>query len=351
MKPLHSDAVLIFRLGSIGDTVVALPCFHAIARRFADRHRILLTNALSTARASSAEFVLAGSGLIDETLYYPTGPGAWRHSWSLLRTIRQRGIRTVVYLVERRTALQVYRDLLFFRFAGVTRVIGIPLTAHLRMPMTDPATGLLEYEAQRLARTLADEIEVDLSRAHWDARFTGEERAVADATLARLPAGRTVIAIAAGAKIPAKDWQEHRWAQLIESARARRDDLALVFIGAREERPLAERLAALGPGEHLNLCGDLTPRETAAVLRDCALLVCHDSGPMHLAAAAGTRCLALFGDYNRPRRWFPFGDGHRVIHDPRGVTHIAPNSVVAALDEMLPAPHRGEVARAIANVS
>ena len=36
--------VLIYRLGSLGDTVVALPCFHLIERTFPGAERVLLTN-------------------------------------------------------------------------------------------------------------------------------------------------------------------------------------------------------------------------------------------------------------------------------------------------------------------
>ena len=39
-----TERILIYRLGSLGDTVVALPCFHLIARKFPHAERVLLTN-------------------------------------------------------------------------------------------------------------------------------------------------------------------------------------------------------------------------------------------------------------------------------------------------------------------
>jgi len=71
------------------------------------------------------------------------------------------------------------------------------------------------------------------------------------------------------------------------------------------------------------------------VLRRCDLLVCHDSGPMHLAATQGTRCVALFGNRNKPRQWYPWGNQHRIFHEPRGVTHISVDSVAAAVMETI----------------
>ena len=113
-----SANLIIFRIGSIGDTVVALPCFHAISRAFPRHRKVLLTNALASARASSVESVIEGTGLIDTTLYFPVGRGKLSHSVALARQLRQVDAEALVYLAPRTTGLQVYRDLLFFRAAG-----------------------------------------------------------------------------------------------------------------------------------------------------------------------------------------------------------------------------------------
>ena len=67
-------------------------------------------------------------------------------------------------------------------------------------------------------------------------------------------------------------------------------------------------------GPTLNLAGKLTPRESAAVLERARLFIGHDSGPMHLAAALGTPCVAIFSARNKPGVWFPRGDGHKIIY-------------------------------------
>jgi ADP-heptose:LPS heptosyltransferase len=53
---------------------------------------------------------------------------------------------------------------------------------------------------------------------------------------------------------------------------------------------------------------------------------------MHLAASQGTRCVALFGTYNKPRRWFPFGHQHEVIYEPLGIRHIGVERVANAIE-------------------
>ena len=148
-----------------------------------------------------------------------------------------------------------------------------------------------------------------------------------------------MVALAPGARIQAKDWGEERWAALIRLLQVRLPDVSLVFVGAPDERALSGRLAQLWAGAKVNLCGELTPRESAALLARCNLLLCHDSGPMHLAASQGTRCVALFGNYNRPRQWFPYGPDHVVIHEPLGVRHIGVERVADSVEAAVHALH------------
>jgi heptosyltransferase III len=337
MSAASQANLVIFRIGSIGDTVVALPCFHAIARAFPRHRKVLLTNAVASARASSVEAVLEGTGLIDEALYFPVGRGKVSHSVALARQLRQLEPTGLIYLAPRTMSVQVYRDLLFFRAAGISRFIGVPVGIRARECHLNPATGELEPEAERLGRILSPEIPVDLSPASWDLRLTVQEQTTATNRLAGLLGWRPIVALSPGAKIPAKDWGEERWASLVKLLQVRLPAVSLVFVGAPDERLLSERLAGMWSGTKLNLCGELTPRESAAVLRHCQVLVCHDSGPMHLAASQGTHCVALFGNFNRPRQWYPYGPSHTVIHEPNGVRHISVERVAESVEAVVAA--------------
>ncbi len=327
--------LLIFRIGSIGDSVVALPCLHAVARAYPEHRRVLLTNIADTARAASAQLVLEGSGLIHESVHFPLGLAKLGHTLLLARRLRQLRATTAVYLTPRFRTWPVLRDVVFFRAAGVRKIIGAPLDATKRKLRVDASTGELEFEAERLARILGETIPVDLSRPNWSLCLSAAEQATAAAHLAQLPPDSPVLALCPGAKVPAKDWGETKWAQLIERLGAAVSRLALVFVGAPDERALVRRLSASWAGPQLNLCGLLTPRESAAVLAGCDALICHDSGPMHLASSQGTPCIALFGQYNRPRQWFPYGSSHRVIYEPRGISRIEVQTVLNTTQEVL----------------
>jgi ADP-heptose:LPS heptosyltransferase len=335
MDAERQGCVLVFRLGSIGDTVVALPCFHGIARAYPNHRRVLLTNALTSRRASSAESVLDGTGLVNEVIYYPVGDFSPRQVLSLILKIRRMRPVILIYLAERPRVGPVVRDFAFFTAAGALRIVGLPWSRTLREGRVDAQTLEVEQEALRLARLLEGIVPVSLSPANWELRLSAAELAAADRLLRSMESTDPPLGIAPGAKIAAKDWGSDNWASLLRSQAAKCAGMGLVMVGAADERALCEDLAPLWKGPVLNLCGTLSPRETAAALRHCKLLVCHDSGPMHLAATQQTRCIALFGNYNRPRKWYPFGSGHRVVYEPKGVREITVPRVAAEIDRAL----------------
>ena len=56
--------VLIYRLGSLGDTLVALPALHLVARAFPDAVRRMLTNFPVNVKAPAAAAILGDSRLV-----------------------------------------------------------------------------------------------------------------------------------------------------------------------------------------------------------------------------------------------------------------------------------------------
>ena len=328
------DTVVIFRIGSLGDTVVALPCFHRVARSFPGARRILVTDIPASQKAAPVESVLAGSGLIDGVIYFPQRPRRLRDFLNLRNEIRATTARTMIYVADR-SMRSTLRDMCFFRWCGIRHVIGAPLARDLRQPRTDPMSGCTEHEAERLARCLAQLGPIDLSnRDFWDLRLQPGEVAAAEQCLAPLR-GQGFVAVSVGGRVASKDWGDGNWAALFGLMATQYADLALVFFGSADEFERSSGFASRWPGPVLNLCGRLAPRESAAAMQRAWLFIGHDSGPLHLAAAAGVPCVGIFGNYNKPKWWHPMGRGHRIIHDMRGVREIAPPQVYAAIRSRL----------------
>ena len=322
--------VMVYRLSSIGDTVVALPCLKFQRRKFASARLSLLTNLPRHGEAPVLS-VVGPMRLFDTAVAYPVGERGPGVLWRLAGRIRAERPDLLVYLSEHRGTARLLRDIGFFKLAGIGTIIGAPFGHGRRAPLETGADANLEPEAARMARCLAPLGAVDIDDPDsWNLALTENEHGFARPALADLFADRPFIAVAAGAKIFQKDWGEDNWAAALGQLADRLGGYGLVLVGGPDDRERAGRLAAAWAGPTLVACGDANPRQSAAIMARAAIFLGTDGGPMHLAAATGTRCCALFGPYNRPRQWHPPGRGHHILHatdlaaiDPRTVTEAA----------------------------
>jgi lipopolysaccharide heptosyltransferase I len=115
---------------------------------------------------------------------------------------------------------------------------------------------------------------------------------------------------------PGARWDNKRWPveHFVELARLMRGmaPLNFVILGGSGERAAGEAIARENPGCSLNLAGQTTLWEMIEWVRLCRLVICGDTGPMHVAAALGKPLIALFGPTD-PRRTGPYGNPGSVL--------------------------------------
>lgn len=130
-----------------------------------------------------------------------------------------------------------------------------------------------------------------------------------------IPDGARVIAFAPVSRWPSKDWPATRYGELAAALLSRDPSVRIAIVGGKADIEVGEAIAAAAEGEGgrvFNLCGKTSIAESLAFLAKCDLLVANDTGPVHMAAAVGTRCLVIFGP-TRPDWTGPYGEGHKVL--------------------------------------
>jgi heptosyltransferase III len=310
--------VLIYRLGSLGDTLVALPALHLVARAFPAAERRMLTNFPVNVKAPPAAAILENSGLVHGFLRYAVGTRSVFELISLWWQVFRWRPEVLVYLGSSRGVESARRDDAFFRACGIRRLIGVPLTEDMQQNRWEAAEGALEPEGARLVRNIAElgDARIDAPES-WDLHLTEAEHTCAAEALAPA-AGLPLVAVSVGTKVQSKDWGRENWRALLARIAGTYPGHALALSGAPEESEASEFAAEgwrqAGGGPVVNLCGLLTPRQSAAAFARARVFIGHDSGPMHLAAAVQTPCVAIFAARNKPRVWFPYGRQHRVIY-------------------------------------
>ncbi len=155
-----------------------------------------------------------------------------------------------------------------------------------------------------------------------------------------------VVALIPGAaRGPSKRWPSDSF---IAVGRAIASKAGLVILGSAAERELGDAVVR-GIGAGTNLAGKTDLETFAAVLSRCKVVVCNDSGGMHLAAAVGARVVAIYG-LTDPGKTGPLGEGHRVIRASmqgsrdiartdaeaeRCLAELKPDVVLSAVEELL----------------
>jgi lipopolysaccharide heptosyltransferase II len=123
---------------------------------------------------------------------------------------------------------------------------------------------------------------------------------------------RPVVALNAGGGWASKRWPEASYAALGDRIAA---DAAVLLLWGPGEEECANRIRSL-----MSMPASLIPRtslrQLGAILKRCSVLVTNDSGPMHIAAALGTRVVAIFGPTN-PELQGPVGSPHMVVQNAR----------------------------------
>jgi heptosyltransferase-2 len=123
------------------------------------------------------------------------------------------------------------------------------------------------------------------------------------------------LGIAPGARWDPKRWPEARYAEFLRRFRAVASDPVTIFLGEREEAwfegsELARTAARL---DRVELRRATPLPELPGSLAGCRVLLTNDSGLLHLAEAAGTPVLALFGPTVREFGYYPRLPGSRVL--------------------------------------
>lgn len=293
------DRMLIVKLADIGDVLTATPALRALRQTFPAAQFDLLT--------TPAAAVAAPPRLVDRVLTAPR---------SLVR--RPRDLPALLgLLAELRRGR--YDAVLFLHHltlgAGVAkyRLLAAATGAPLLLGLDNGKGGWLTHRVPDAGFGAAHEVEYWLRVVALLGASTSGQTLVAPCTqadmsaiaprLQRLGSGpRVALHPGSGGYSPARRWEPAKWA-VVADALAQRYGAHIVLVGTPADG--AEAVQTLMAAPALNLAGQTTLPQLAAVLAQCDLFLGADSGVMHLAASVGVPLVALFGPSNA-QAWGPW---------------------------------------------
>ncbi len=269
----------------IGDTIMAQPLF---ARLHAKSPGLQL-DALAPRWVAP---VLQRMPEIAEVVDSPFGHGqlSLKARWRLARQLAARGYDAVYVLPNSlKSALVPF-------LAGIPRRIGFTGESrygliNVRHDLDKSALPLMVERFAQLAE--APGMAVPKPISHPKIRSTAPDQ---EQTLAALGRARPTrfVAFCPGAEYgPAKRWPAAHFAALARNLGERGYRIGL--FGSPKDRAVADEICALAPGLCHNLCGATSLAQAIDLLAMADLVVCNDSGLMHVAAALDRPIVALYG--------------------------------------------------------
>jgi ADP-heptose:LPS heptosyltransferase len=276
-----------------------------------ERYRDARITCILKSTAESA--VLAEPGLVDDFLYVDTSQGvSVREGLAFVAQVRR--ARFDLFVIG--TDLDRTKAPLLALLSGAGVRVGEDWAAAGRLLTHRVARDMGEHKVDSNARIgAALGLTVGVQPRM---RFTDKELAEAREVLTRegFVTFRPIVAIhpGSGPQAPHKRWPADRYVEFAASLPCGVD--ILVVGGPAERADAAFIVEALSPRRHeagivRSVAGQLSVRATAAVLSLCGAVVGGDSGILHLARAAGSRTVSLFGP-TRPERCAPAG-GDEIV--------------------------------------
>lgn len=283
--------ILVIKHGALGDFVLATGPFMAIRAHHLGDHVTLLTTPpyVGMARASR---------LFDQ-VWTDTRPRIWQvGAWAaLLHRLREQRFDRVYDLQTSKRSGLYYR---FFprpkpEWSGIVR--GATLRHH-----TPERTHMHTVDRQAEQLRIAGIEHVPHPDISW---FK------ADLSHLALPREFALLVPGGSAHRPAKRWPAPNYAAL--TRRFAELGIGAVAIGGKGDEAATAAVAAAGG---IDLCSRTSLEEVAELARRAVVAVGNDTGPMHLAATAGSRSVVLFSNASDPALCAPRGQAVRILRRP-----------------------------------
>ncbi|MBI1825515.1 MAG: lipopolysaccharide heptosyltransferase II [Planctomycetes bacterium] len=297
--------ILLIKPSSLGDVIHALPVLHALRLRYPNARIDWLIN-------KSLAPLIEGHPKLSNVIGFDRGRfgalltkrGAMADFWRFIRKLRQAKYDLVIDLQG------LFRTGFLAWASGADVRIGFRearegsrffYTDLIETPDADEHAVDRNFRAVEMLGCARNEVNFDLALRPAD-----HANALELLNSSGLDPSSQFAVVLPGARWETKRWAAERFGAVMNEL----DDAGAicVLLGSPDESDLCERVANSCRRPPINLCSKTPLRTMAVIIERAEIVICHDSGPMHIAAALNRRLVCINGPTN-PLRTGPY---HRL---------------------------------------
>lgn len=303
--------ILVIEYWNLGDLIILMPFLQNLRRAFPKARISLLV------KPALASF-LEGQNLVDEFIAIPVPWAQHFNRWKKYNPFSRNWVLLIRGLWNLRKQQFDYalsgrmdvRDNFLMWLSGAARRVGYSIGGGGRL-LTDIAApdSMYPHRSQLWLRLLPC-IGAEISVKKPALRLTPEETAFA-AEFGRehgIDGTHLLVGIHPGARIKTRQWGDENFAAVAAEIESKFKTKIAWFMdpesGGSQKCPSSRWIGV-----------SLPFRQFLAILSRCRILICNDSGPMHLAVALGIPVVAVFGP-QKPVWFGPLGPNDKVVIRP-----------------------------------
>jgi ADP-heptose:LPS heptosyltransferase len=300
-----AEKILVIKLGALGDFIQALGPMKAIRRHHPAAEIVLLTTAPFIEFAEASKYF--------DRIWIDDKPKWFQiKKWTDLKKKFNNENFTRVYDLQNNDRTALYFKL--FPAHKKPEWVGAVEGASHRNDSTERTAGhAFDGHVQTLG--MAGVTSIALDPLDW-----------LQANISSFPLRRPYVLLAPGSAPERKEkrWPAERYGRIAQILA--QWGYQPIVLGTNAENALAQEIAALSP-DILDLSGQTTLAQVAVLARSAAAAIGNDTGPMHLIAATGCPCLALFSAKSDPVRHAPKGP-HVLVLQSKNLKELRPEKVL-----------------------
>jgi heptosyltransferase-1 len=290
---IHS--IVVFRTGSIGDSVCTIPSILTIRKNYPASQLTLLT--AGGKNPSLSLYNLASSAIFDNYIDYSANSRN-----ELIRKLRSLPVDLFIELPQPFASFRTnIRNMIFARLIGAKYGFGWEVYANTLFRKNQNRNNHFKNEAIRLLDILErnglkrGELVFPLNISTED-----EFKAADHLSSLGLQDNNKNIALVIGAKRETNRWPLEYFKEVINHLVS--NGFKVILVGGPEDKESAKYLT--GP-DVFDFTGIFSPMESAVLLKHCLFTISNDTGPLHLSYAVGTPVIGIFSNRDYPEQWFP----------------------------------------------
>ncbi len=295
------NSILFFKVGSMGDNIIALPIIASIKDMYPN---IEITYLTASGKSPVSMENLIDKSYIKEFINYTD-----KSKKELLYSLKDKQYDLIIDLTQPSSLMRTIRNMIIFRYLGINKGIGWNISELSFFRKYQDDYNIVGSELEKYL-TLIGKYNV-IPKKKFILGITDNEELKIDNLLEQYDLqDKKMIAFVLGSKRTTNRWSIEYFDEVIKFV-INQTDYTPIIIGGEEDNILVCKLNQ----NLLSFCGKLTPLESAELFKRCKLTISNDTGPMHLSYAVGTEVISIFSARDFRNKWYPPEELGIVLRD------------------------------------